>query len=292
MLTRLTLAAGPLVASLLAICTASREDSFRFVILGDRTGEPQPGVYEHVLREAASANPAFLVSVGDTIQGLNDDTAEVEWRSVMHMLASYRRYPLYFVPGNHDVWSAASERLYRQYTTRPLQYSFDYGQAHFTVMDSSRSEDLTTELSAKDLAFLQEDLKAHQTQPLKFVFSHRPSWMVAAALGNSDFPLHRLARRYGVRYVIAGHIHQMLHLDLEGVTYIAMPSSGGHLRVSGEYGDGWFFGYALLAVRGTAVDFRIRELNSPHGQGRVTQVEDWGLLGLVRKKAAQTGAAR
>ena len=59
-------------------------------------------------------------------------------------------------------------------------------------------------------------------------------------LGNPAFPLHQLAARYGAKYVIAGHIHQMLHFELDGITYLSMASSGGHLRESKTYERGWF----------------------------------------------------
>ena len=89
-------------------------DSFRFVVLGDRTGEAQPGVYEQVWSEASKENPAFVLSVGDTIEGLRDETADAEWRQVEQLLKPFQRYPLYLAPGNHDVWSQASERAFRQ----------------------------------------------------------------------------------------------------------------------------------------------------------------------------------
>jgi hypothetical protein len=256
---------------------ASELGSFRFVILGDRTGEAVPGVYEHAWQAAAAGHPAFVVSVGDTIEGLHDATAPTEWLEVERILKPYQRYPLYLAPGNHDIWSAASERLFRQYAAHPPHYSFDYGQAHFTILDNSRSE----EFSAGELVFLEQDLKAHRAQPVKFIFSHRPSWLLGVALQNPNLALHQLARQYGVQYVIAGHVHQMLRLDFQGVTYISMPSSGGHLRASGKYADGWFFGHALVEVRGKDIDFQIEELKAPHGQGRVTKPVDWGMLGLA-----------
>ena len=91
------------------------------------------------------------------------------------------------------------------------------------------------------------------------------------------------------RYVVAGHIHQMLHLELEGVTYVSMVSSGGHLRASGRYQDGWFFGHALVEVRGQDVAFHVREAGPPNGESRHTELSDWGMLGLAHKD--QTGAA-
>jgi len=271
-----------LCVSFLCVWGQPARGSFRFAILGDRTGEAQPGVYEQVWKETAAEEPAFVVSVGDTIQGTNDQTADAEWRQEQQTWKPYSRIPLYLTPGNHDVWSAASERLFRQYAGHPLHYGFDYGQAHFTILDNSGSD----EMPAEELTFLEADLKAHAAQPWKMIVSHRPSWLLNAALRNPNFALHQLARRYGVQYVVAGHVHQMLRLELEGVTYVSMPSAGGHLRLSGAYEDGWFFGHALVEVNGGSASFQIRETGSPRGEGRITRLADWGATGLIRKAEA------
>jgi hypothetical protein len=201
--------------------------AFHFVLLGDRTGEAQPGVWEQVWKQAAAENPAFVLGVGDTIEGGDDATAESEWREAKRTLASYAGIPLYLAPGNHDIWSPASEELFEKYTGHPPHYSFDFGGAHFTVLDNSRSDDL----SAGEMAFLASDLAQHQAQ--------------------------------------------LLHATLDGVTYFCAPSAGGHLRASGKYDDGWFFGYTVVTVDGSNVKFEIRNLD-----GRKTGLADWGLLGL------------
>jgi Icc protein len=246
-------------------------DPFHFVILGDRTGETQPGVYESVWAEATRGEPAFVVSVGDTIQGLNDATAEAEWQQAEQILAPFRKFSLYLTPGNHDIWSEKSAKLFREHAGHAPHYSFDHGPAHFTILDNSRSDDL----SKDELVFLEEDLKAHAAQPLKFIVSHRPSWIFAAAAGIPDFTLHQLARKYGVQYVIAGHVHEMLHYQVEGIDYVSLPSAGGHLRASGKYQDGWFFGFADVSVHNAAADFEIHEL-----KGRVSRLGNWGPTGL------------
>ncbi len=265
-------------ASILLLVAATPAASFRFVILGDRTGETQPGVYQRVWKDAAAENPAFVLSVGDTIQGSSDETAESEWRRIQSTLSLYKQFPLYLAPGNHDIWSEQSERLFRKYSGHPPHYSFDYRQAHFTVLDNSRSD----QLSAAELAFLEADLKQHREQPLKFIVSHRPSWIVNAVIGNPNFALQRIAKEYGVRYVIAGHIHEMLHAKLDGIDYISMASAGGHLRASGKYKDGWFFGYAVVDVDAKGAGFRIQELGPTYGQGRSTALADWGKAGLLQ----------
>jgi len=264
--------------ALLLAAAAQEPDSFRFVVLGDRTGEAQPGVYERVWKDAAAEGPAFVVGVGDTIQGWNDETADAEWQQAEKILSSWKRFPLYLAPGNHDIWSALSEKVFQKYSGHAPHYSFDYRQAHFTVLDNSRSD----QLSATELTFLENDLMAHNEQPLKFIVSHRPSWLLNAVVGDPNFRLHQIAKKYGAGYVIAGHVHEMLHAELEGVDYISMVSSGGHLRSSGKYEDGWFFGYAVVDVNGKGTEFRIRELGAPYGQERSTALKDWGKAGLIK----------
>ncbi len=256
-------------------------NGFRFVILGDRTGGAVPGVYEQAWRETAADHPDFVISVGDTIEGGDDLTMDAEWQKIIEMLAPYRRFRMFFTPGNHDVWSIASAQAFEKYTKHPLHYSFDYKQAHFTVLDNSRSDNLP----AEELAYLRNDLQIHANQPVKFIFSHRPSWILQAVLGNPDFPFHQLAKRYGVKYVIAGHIHQMLHFEIEGVTYLSMASSGGHLRGTKQYKDGWFFQHTVATVEGSSADFEIKELGPPFGESRVTKPADWGSAGLVKESS-------
>jgi predicted phosphodiesterase len=271
---RLLLAIFLAVAAWIALAQSPGPSTFHFVLLGDRTGEVQPGVWEQVWKQAAAGKPAFVLGVGDSIQGGDDATAEAQWHEVKRKLAPYARIPLYLAPGNHDIWSPASAKLFEKYTGHPLHYSFDYGGAHFTVLDNSGAD----EFSSAEMAFLAEDLARHRDQPVKFIVSHRPSWLVNAAVHNTYFELHRLARQYGVQYVVAGHVHQLLHVSLDGVEYFCAPSAGGHLRASGKYEDGWFFGYTAITVDGSAVQFEIHDL-----AGRVTGLADWGLLGLVKR---------
>lgn len=277
---RACLAAAALAAAVALAWPA--DETFTFAILGDRAGDIQDGVYEQALREAAAEHPAFILTTGDSIEGADDAKADAEWRQVQSIWNARRAVPLYVAPGNHDIWSAASERLYQKYTGHPPHYSFDHAQAHFTILDNSRSD----ELSADQLAFAESDLKAHSAAAVKFLLMHRPSWIISVALANHDFPLHRLARQYGVQYVVAGHIHQMLRFELDGINYISMPSSGGHLRLSKAYEDGWFFGHAKVGITGSAIDFAVEETKAPHGQGRVSKPSDWGATGLRKRSAA------
>ncbi len=262
-----------LAAALLSLClapAAPEPDHFRLAILGDRTGETVPGIYERVLKAASAEKPAVMIGVGDEIQGGNDATAEAEWKEIPNPAG----IPLHVAAGNHDIWSDASEKLFTKYTGHPPHYSFDYGPAHFTFLDNSRAD----QFAPAEMSFLEEDLKAHEKQPVKFIVSHRPSWLINAMFKNTDFDLQKLAKKYGVQYVIAGHAHKLAHAEVDGVTYIMMPSAGGHLRDTGKYEDGWFFGYAVAEVNSHGMTLEFKQLD-----GATTTLKDWGIAGLLKQ---------
>ena len=234
-----------------------------------------------MLEESAATQPALIVTTGDTIQSYRNARAETEWQAAEQMWAPYKQIPLYLTPGNHDVWNPFSAALYRKYTGRELHYSFDYGPAHFTVLDNSEVDALT----AEEMAFLESDLKAHAAQPLKFVLSHRPSWVLPVMMNSPDFELQRIAKQYGVQYVIAGHLHGLIESVLDGVTYISAPSAGGNLRSTKQYEDGWFYGYMQVDVSPAGTSIHVKELGAPFGKGRTTAISDWGKAGLVQRRS-------
>src|SRR5437667_12351532 len=160
-------AAVALLACGMGLRPATSENNVRFAIIGDRTGEAQPGVYERVWLEVNRAHPDFAINAGDVIQGGNDATAEREWREVQAAWPR-NRYPLFFTPGNHDIWSPPSQNLYEKYTGHPPQYSFNYQDAHFTVLDNSRTENLGDD----QMKFLERDLEQNREHNPKFIFFH------------------------------------------------------------------------------------------------------------------------
>jgi predicted phosphodiesterase len=247
---------------------------FRFAILGDRTGEAQPGVYQEVWREIDAFHPDFVIGVGDTIQGGDDRTAGAEWAALAPLFHKYRQYPLYFTPGNHDIWSEQSRRIYERATGRPAHYSFDYANAHFTVLDNSGG----MALSAGEMHFLESDLERNRDKPLKFVFCHEPFWLLPVLL-KTQFPFQDLAEKYHITAVVSGHVHRFARFVDHGVVYLLAGSSGGHLRGSG-FAQGWFFLHIEAHVDGTRVDFVVKECNPPYGQGRSFRASQWSLEGI------------
>jgi hypothetical protein len=250
-------------------------NDFHFSILGDRTGGATPQVYGRVWREVSLLHPDFVINVGDTIQGGVDTQAEREWLDVARVWNRYRGFKQYFTPGNHDIWSDASEKIYIAQTGFQPAYSFDYQDAHFTILDNSRER----ELDARQIAFLEKDLEANRHKHPKFVFFHRPFWIARFKQGDTSFPLHQLAVKHGVTYVISGHGHEFVHMKRDGIGYMEVGSSGGtiqgHLRRGEGFRQGNFYHHIWARVKGGQVWLTVKEIDGMMGQGRMFRAEDW-----------------
>jgi 3',5'-cyclic AMP phosphodiesterase CpdA len=271
---RLWIASCAVLLGLVGIAgrSASSEpnNDFRFSILGDRTGDAEPQVYESVWRDVSVLHPDFVINVGDTIQGGNDATAEAEWRA-LRPLWDRAKLPQFFTPGNHDIWSDISRRIYEKETGHPAFYGFNYQDAHFTVLDNSQTESL----SDQQMEFLERDLQQNKDRDPKFVLFHKPFWLIPVMFQSSQFPFHRLIKSYGVRYVISGHGHQFVRAVDDGIVYLEAGSSGGKLKGQG-FAQGWFFGQILTRVTGAKVEMTVKEIDGPLGKGRTFPVEQLG----------------
>jgi len=250
-----------ILVSLLGLATAAGID---FAILGDRTGNAVPGVYEQVSKEIAGHHPDLVINVGDTIEGLDDTTAVAQWNQIRLVWKDFGDIPFYLVPGNHDIWSPTSEQIWRAQTGHPPQYSFDFRGIHVTVLDNSRTEGL----GADQMSFLESDLASHAGQNPKFIFFHRPYWLVPIKFQNGNFPLHRIARKYGAGFVVSGHAHEFDRSEYEGVQYVMVGSSGGSLShgkgaTPSKTGlDGLYFGYAWVHVEGDTAKLEFHRVES------------------------------
>jgi Icc protein len=259
-----------LLLAALACAAAGPSNDFRFSIVGDRTGSANAEIYARVWRDIGLLHPNFVINVGDTIQGGNDQTVESEWKPIRALLERYKQYPFYFVAGNHDVWSAFSRKVFERETGRPAFYSFNYQDAHFVVLDNSRAFDLAPD----QLQFLEEDLKQNRQRDPKFVFFHQPSWILFLGFKSGAFPLHRLAKEYGVDYVISGHGHRFVRMQRDGIVYMEVGSSGA--RIQESFSQGFFYQHVWAQVKGTNVRLTVKELGAPFGEGRSFDAAEWG----------------
>ena len=257
------------------------KNDFRFALIGDRTGGAQPQIYGRVWREVDLLHPDFVLNVGDSIQGGDDATAAKEWSELRPVWARYNHYPHYFTAGNHDVWSDVSRQIYERETGRPTHYSFKFEDAFFVVLDTAtrRDDPLRGTLNDGQMAYLERELEANKDAQPKFVIFHHPFWIGEIDNTAGDFPLHRLATKYGVNAVISGHGHRFVRRVHEGVTYMEVGSSGGQMTgglTRGEgFRDGLFYHWMWARVKGGKVSFTVKEIGGGMGDGRMFRAEEW-----------------
>ena len=259
------------------------KNDFRFSILGDRTGGHHPGIYPRIWREVDLLAPDFAINVGDSIEGYIKDPkllaqeANRQWDEVMGTYAHYKEIPMLWTPGNHDIWNAEAQKVYRERTGCEPSYVYKHQSALFIVLDNSRTEDL----SPAQYQYLEEQLKANPDARPKFVIFHRPFWIPLIHKGDQTFKLHQLCKQYQVPWVICGHGHQLTYLPFDGVNYLEVGSSGGTIgqRPDGSPAvnveTGRFFHHVLCRVRGSQVRMTVKELGGKDGGGRTFDLSNW-----------------
>jgi predicted phosphodiesterase len=244
---RVTWAVAILLLSLLSAsmlgCGGSsdtiEEHPMRFAVIGDRTGTAQPGIYEQVLEEIQRLKPDFSVTVGDMIEGPAPDTVEINhrWKEYLGLIQTLTA-PVYYTPGNNDIWDSTSLEFYRRYVGEPYR-SFDIRGVHFVVLDNSRFFTID-EFPAEQIDWLTGDLRKSRNAAFTIVILHVPYWMNTIAEGKPD-TLHSLFVQYGVDAVFTGHWHHYFSGEFDGILYTGMGSSGGatYYPVGSEYHFAW-----------------------------------------------------
>jgi hypothetical protein len=172
---------------------------------------------------------SFIVSVGDLVGAGNNESDwdnqffNPSYPNIQKMLATL---PYQSCMGNHE----QSGGLFVKYFPYPFidgrYWSFDYGPAHFTVVDQYTSYGP----GSAQLVWIENDL-AYTDKPWKFLYLHEPGWS-AGGHGN-EIPvqndIHPLCRDYGVSIVFAGHNHYYARAVVDGIHHVTTGGGGAPL---------------------------------------------------------------
>ncbi len=172
---------------------------------------------------------SIIISVGDLV---NDGNSESDWdnqffspsySNIQEMLATL---PYQSCMGNHE----GSGVLFTKYFPYPFvtrrYWSFDYGPAHFVVLDQYTSYSP----GSAQLTWLENDL-ASTTKPWKFIYLHEPGW--SAGGHSNEIPvqlyIQPLCEQYGIPIVFGGHNHYYARAEVNGVQHITTGGGGAPL---------------------------------------------------------------
>ena len=220
-------------------------DNFHFVIVSDRTGGARPGVFESAIPKVNLLEPAFVVSVGDLIEGYTDDQAQLdrEWDEFEGFVAGLET-PFFYVAGNHDMNNAVMAETWRA-RFGPSYYRFVYKDVLFLVLNSElfgMVGDPKTPVpgpwkQAEQLAFVEETLAEHPDSRWTIVLVHQPLWDYADG-PRGDWP--KVEAMLGKRdyTVFAGHFHRYVKNVRQDRKYITLATTGGGSSLRGGiYGE-------------------------------------------------------
>jgi 3',5'-cyclic AMP phosphodiesterase CpdA len=192
-------------------------EHLRFVLIGNTYPEsPFKTLSERireVFREINKDNPVFVIHLGDIVYG-GKEWMGVKREDICSQYNQFFKYAsrlnpiLYTVKGEMDLYNDSSE-LYRLYSGREDYYSFNYGNLHFIVLDTT--DDKPGKMSSEQLMWLENDLRFYRDSYI-FVFTHHP--IVVSKRNHSDEErgffqepdrLHRILNKYPIQAIFSGH---------------------------------------------------------------------------------------
>lgn len=205
--------------------TAPSSGSFTFMIYGD--SRSRPAQHTDVITSTLNHNPAtFFINVGDMVD-LSDDYADWETELFTPLQSYVQNNVLFPTKGNHDVTGTAFE----DYLAVPSggtdsYYSFDYGDAHFTIIDNN----ISTAVGSAQHTWISNDL-ASTNKKWKIVAMHSEVYVSRSSSWSdtSKANLEPLFKQYDVDMVFSGHFHAYERSWKDDVLYFVTGGGGAYL---------------------------------------------------------------
>ena len=209
---------------------AAAGEPFEFVVYGDT--RTRHDVHKTVVAGVlANSQPDFILHTGDLVA---DGTDPALWPIFFDIERDLLRKTAFFPSlGNHE----RNARDYYEFLQVPAYYSFNWGNAHFAVLDSDIGN-IATGDTAKQSAWreqvqwLEEDLRKNQKSEFRFVAAHHPP-MTAVSNRQGDNPhmtaLEPMLEQMHVTAAFFGHDHNYQHYLKNGVHYVITGGGGAPL---------------------------------------------------------------
>ncbi|NIP15997.1 MAG: hypothetical protein GWM88_15210 [Pseudomonadales bacterium] len=236
------------------------EEDFTFVVVADRTRGHRPGVFESGMPKVNLLQPAFVVSVGDLIEGYTDDAARLkaEWDEFEGLIEQLD-VPFFYAAGNHDMSNAVMSEAWRA-RFGPSFYHFLYKDVLFVVVNSELFGMVTNPWVSlpgpwtqdEQMRYFERVLARHADVRWTIVLTHQPLWNVAEVHGDwLKFEALLGERPYTV---FAGHEHRYQRALRHDRKYITLATTGGASPLRGAlYGEFDHVAMVHMSSRGPTI---------------------------------------
>ena len=212
------------------------------------------------IESANEQRASFIVTVGDNSQG-SGTYRQLDMRVFSIYGKVFSRAAVFPALGNHDYLTdqaAPCIDLFDLARSADRYYSFDYGNAHFTVLDTNMPLDKAIQ-EGKDtgmLAWLKDDLQT--TQRWKVVIGHHPPYNTGDRGCDARVREHivPILEEHGVQLVLSGHQHnyqrskplragQVTAIQHGGIVYVV---SGGGARAKHACQESEWLDFAICSA--------------------------------------------
>jgi predicted phosphodiesterase len=213
--------------------------TFHFAVVSDRTGGHRARVFSQAVEQLNLLQPAFVVSVGDLIEGYTKDAAKLagEWKE-FNAYVDKLQMPFFYVAGNHDVSNAEQTREWQERYGRRY-YHFVYRDVLFLAVCSDDPAEVKKgpQLSQEQLDYFARVLKENPRPRWTVVLVHKPMWVFPNVDTNGWLDLEKVLK--GRSYtVFAGHVHRFQKFVRQGQNYYQLATTGGGSKMRGlRYGE-------------------------------------------------------
>jgi hypothetical protein len=205
-------------------------EPFRFIVYGDN--RTRHDVHRKLIAQVLKYGvPDFVLQTGDMVADGNDSSLWPIFFDIEKELL--RRTAFFPALGNHERHTHYFESIFQG----DPYYSFDWGNAHFTVIDSDIQNAAPYERGQslywnEQVRWIEEDLSAHQKADYRFVMAHHPPFTaVASRQGNNPHmtALTPMFEKYHVSAAFFGHDHNYQHYLKNGIHYVVTGGGGAPL---------------------------------------------------------------
>jgi len=214
-------------------------DTFQFAIVSDRTGGHRARVFSQAVEQLNLLQPAFVVSVGDLVEGYTKDKKVLneQWKE-LNGYVNKLQMPFFYVAGNHDVANGAQVEDWKERFGKRF-YHFIYRDVLFLAAcsDDQGENKGYGAVSKEQVEYFQNVLKQNQNVRWTVLIIHKPVWALAKANVEGFLEIEKALE--GRKYtVFAGHVHRFQKFVRNGMNYYQLATTGGGSKMRGmSYGE-------------------------------------------------------
>ncbi len=221
-------------------------DQFQFAIVSDRTGGHRKGVFSKAVHQVNLLQPAFVMSVGDLIEGARQEEMNRTQWDEFDKYAKQFTMPFFYCVGNHDGDSKVKADVWKERLGKAY-YHFLYQDCLFLIVnsndlavappDAARPRGPRAGFGQEQIQYVEKTLKENDKVRWTFVFMHHPVWAARDLTINGWLEFEKL---FGNRQytMFCGHEHIFRKFLRNDRNYYQLATTGGVSSMRGvEYGE-------------------------------------------------------